>query len=81
MDACSRKYRVTTSETDLYWNRGYKYAANAGKLAKLLEKLDETGVEVYRIESKGENLAGDIRYFTLNAVDLGVILNSASKEA
>ena len=53
------------AETDLYWNRGYKYAANEDKLEKLLAKLDETGVEVYRIERKGENLAGDIFYFTL----------------
>lgn len=77
LDACSKYYRITTSKTDLYFNRGFKYADTAAKLARLLKKLAAENVEVYCVEAKTEALDGTIRYAKMHEVDLAATLANA----
>lgn len=72
MDFCSRLYRVTTSETDLYLGKGYKYASDTAALKKVMAKF-----QVQNVEVKVSSLDGSRAYYTsMSAVDLATTLGA-----
>lgn len=72
MDTCSRFFRITTTETDLFKGKGYKFANDAASLKKALGKFN-----VIDVECKTSSLdSSSVYYRSMSKVDLDCVLVS-----